>query len=137
MRHTLDIEYDCDFQLIGICSTAKDYKLAWEVNLSLDIQLARDPEDFSINLGKHLSHHPIFRYTCRQSHLAYELVTNKGTGGLLIPEQRQVQFFLLLYDNSLLTPNELAQRIKQANSVSLAFEIDIETLSNQENLITA
>ncbi len=136
-RFVLDVEYDFEFDLIGICSNSKDYSLVWNLNRNLDLELKRDLEDFNILLGKNSSTHSVFRYTCEETHASYELIKNKGTGGFLIPEQAQVQYFLLLYDNGLQTPDLVATNIKQINVVSLAFVLNVESLINKENLITA
>ncbi len=136
-RFVLDVEYDFEFDLIAICSNSKDYSLVWHLNRTLQIHMQRDLEDFSILLGKTSSTHAVFRFTCEETHASYELIKNKGTGGLLIPEQAQVQYFLLLYDNGLQTPDHVASTIKQINVVSLAFVMNVESLVNKENLITA
>ena len=48
----LDVEFEYDFQLIGICCPAKDYKMAWELNRSLSIALKRDQGNFIVPIGK-------------------------------------------------------------------------------------
>lgn len=133
----LDVEFDYDFQLIGICSQSKDYKMAWELNRALSIGLERDPNNFQIILGKSNSEHPIFRFQCEQSHVEYELIANKGTSGFLIPEKKQVPYFLLVYANILMPVGTIVNSIKNQTDVSLCFEVDIESLMNKENLITA
>jgi len=136
-KHLLDVEFDYDFQLIAICASVKDYKMAWALNRALNLNMERDTSDFEVNIGKNLSKHAIFRFHCTDSHVAYELIANKGTGGLLIPEQKQVQYFLLLYDNILVTLSDLCGMVRQISFVHLSFELDIEQLNNKENLITA
>ena len=43
-KSRLDIEYDFDFELLGIHSSARGYKLAWEINQALGIQLVKQPD---------------------------------------------------------------------------------------------
>jgi hypothetical protein len=43
-RNKLIIDYEFDFELIGIISTAKGYKLAWEINQLLAIHLVKQPD---------------------------------------------------------------------------------------------
>ena len=43
-KSKLIIEYDFDFELLGILSSARDYKLAWEINQVLGIQLVKQPD---------------------------------------------------------------------------------------------
>ncbi|MBK7651374.1 MAG: hypothetical protein IPJ20_12460 [Flammeovirgaceae bacterium] len=40
-KKRLEIEYTFDFELIGIISSAKGYKLAWEINLALSARLVK------------------------------------------------------------------------------------------------
>ena len=135
-RHLLDIEYDYDFELIGICCTERDYRVAWAVNQCLNIQLQRESEDLEVALQKEPSRHPLYRYHCELTHISYELIANKGSGGYLVPEQRHADYFLLLYDNIILNVSDVVATLRNLTFVSLAFEIDAHSLKHKENLIT-
>jgi hypothetical protein len=50
-KKRLEMEYSFDFELIGIISSAKGYKLAWEVNHILGSRLTRQP-DLTVMLNK-------------------------------------------------------------------------------------
>ena len=50
-KSKLVIDYEFDFELIGIRSSAKGYKLAWEINNQLGIHLIRQP-DLSVGFKK-------------------------------------------------------------------------------------
>ena len=43
-KNKLVIEYDFDFELLGILSSARGYKLAWEINQALGIQLVKQQD---------------------------------------------------------------------------------------------
>ena len=43
-KSKLVIDYEFDFELLGIISSAKGYKLAWELNQALGIQLVKQPD---------------------------------------------------------------------------------------------
>jgi len=135
-KHQLDIDYDYDFDAIGICSGAKEYKVAWSLNQLLEIQLERTAEDMEISTKAGVSKHTLYRYYCDQTHISYELLSNKGSTSYLIPEQRQADFFLILYDNIILNCAEIISKLRSITFVSTAFELDVENLKNKENLIT-
>ena len=43
-KSKLVIDYEFDFELLGIISSARGYKLAWEINQALGIQLVKQPD---------------------------------------------------------------------------------------------
>ena len=43
-KKRLEIEYSYDFELIGIISPLKGYKIAWEINSWLDVKLVKEPD---------------------------------------------------------------------------------------------
>ena len=43
-KSKLVIEYEYDFDLLGLTSTARGYKLAWEINQALHVQLVKQPD---------------------------------------------------------------------------------------------
>ena len=49
-KSKLIIEYEYDFNLIGLISTAKGYKLAWELNQALGIHLVKQIKSRSSRL---------------------------------------------------------------------------------------
>ncbi len=43
-KKRLEIEYSYDFDLIGVISSAKGYKLAWDINNQLSARLVKQPD---------------------------------------------------------------------------------------------
>ena len=43
-KSKLIIDYQFDFELFGVIATVKGYKLAWEINQELGIQLIKQPD---------------------------------------------------------------------------------------------
>ena len=135
-KHLLDMDFDFDFDLIGICSNYKDYKFVWGINQSLNIQLVRAPKDHVISPNGFRSIHTIYRYYCEHTHISYELLANKGTQEYLVPEKRQIDFFLILYDNIIINLPDVVRKLRTLTFVSTAMEIEVDSLKNKENLIT-
>ena len=71
-----------------------------------------------------------------QQYRNYYLISNKGTKGLLVPEQKHADFFLLikgaLPDDDKVT---LLKQIKDTPTVLTAFDIDPNKLKSKENLL--
>lgn len=131
----LNIEEDYDFELIGISSHVKDYRLGWELNNALgisiekrdELQLEQDGETRSYSLSGFID---------EDDHQEYLLVANKGQGGFLIPEHSQLDYFLMIY--GVLTPemkSELVRNIQQIGFVLMAFSLDPRELKSKRNLL--
>lgn len=134
---TLKYELDIDFSLIAITCPLKDYRLCYYVNKAtgLDLHKIEDHEILlesrkSIYFGRYL-----FENT--NDHTVYYLLNNKGVeGGILIPEMRGTDFFLLVrnaIDEELLAWQ--INQISQIQEVLVAKEIDPYKLKSRENLI--
>jgi len=131
----LSLEEDYDFTLIGISCHTKDYRLCWEINKSLNIELIRTV-DLEIKKKKEINSFSFYEFMDEDNYLEYYLIANLGGGGYLIPEQKKVDFFLLLKGN---TSNNLTKDIiAKINSLSLvltSFNIDPNQLKSKQNLL--
>ena len=47
-KHTLTLECEYDFEMIGICSHHSDYRLVWGINSVLNLNLEKADEDFIV-----------------------------------------------------------------------------------------
>lgn len=135
-KMVLDLDYEFEFQLFGICSSVKDYQMALSLNKSLEINLARTDEDYSIFFQSQESLHSMYSFYCEDTHINYELLSNKGSAGHLISKQKQINYFLLVYDNILFSEDEICEQIRRISHVRLGFTIPIESVPERENLIT-
>lgn len=59
-KKRLDIEFTLDFDLYGIISTAKPYKMAWEINRSFNVNLTK-LEDYEV-IHKSEAHNSYIHY---------------------------------------------------------------------------
>lgn len=136
-RHKLEVEYEYDFILVGISSHEKPHRVAWGLNQALELDLART-EPYRLALKKsdpdsefaHFSwEHPDFEAT-------YSLLSNKGTHGLLIPEQHQADYFLVAQgpftDEDKL---EMISGMREVSFILMAYSIDPQVLKSKQNLI--
>jgi hypothetical protein len=137
VKQTLDIKYEYDFILIGISCHEKEYRLSWALNNSLQLELARI-SDMQIELKKQTEplSYPIFEYDDTEHYRKYYLISNKTSKGMLVPEQKQADF-LLMIKGSLQDPEKLAllKAIKNTQLVLMAFEINPESLKSRDNLL--
>ena len=62
-KHTITIETDYDYDMVGICSHHNDYRIVWGLNELFNIKLNKSEENFKVSNGKGLiSEHPFYEY---------------------------------------------------------------------------
>jgi hypothetical protein len=128
-----DFEYD--FQLIGISSHAKDYRLSWELNKKFDINLVKEEEVVFSSKKSGIKEFSMYFYQDDLEERDVRLIGNKSGGSYLVPEKKAADFFLMLYDYNSLEINEMMREIRKINVVLTAFELDVNTLKSKENLL--
>lgn len=128
-------EFEYDFQLIGISSHAKDYRLCWELNKEFGIQLNKEEDVlFSTKKGDKAVFSMYF-YQNEYEDKDLRLISNKSSGRLLIPESKASDFILMFYDYNEFEVREMLVKIRKINVVLTAFELDVDTLKSKENLL--
>lgn len=136
-RLKLEIEYDYEFFLLGISSHAKDYRLCWAINNALTIDMRQDKELLiSLRKDEAPSAFSLYFYNDVDNFKYYFLVSNKSSSGILIPELKQMDYFLLIRNN--LNPDEkqkIATTVKNINLVLATLQIDPGGLKSKQNLI--
>ncbi len=135
---TLDIDYDYEFLLIGISCHSRDYKLCWAINKQLGFNFIKDDElVLPIKKNQTATSFSKFSYSDEDKRLHYILMSNKGTNDYLVPEQKKQADYLLKIEG-LLTRSEqeeILNKLKQVETIQLAFIIEIEELKSKQNLI--
>ena len=136
-KHTLEIEYDYDFVLIGISSHEKDYRICWAINNKLGLNLIKtEPLEIKDKKQDELSHFSLFCFEQPDEFMEYFIVANRSEKGLLIPEQKQIDYFFIirgeLEDEKVM---EIVKQIKESNIVQTAFRVDVNALKSKHNLI--
>ena len=134
------MEFDFDFNLFAIITSAKEYKLAWWLNKVLCIDLQKD-EDILLDFlkGKSLN---VSNYSYKTTHSSVHLIRNKCIEYInfakpyLIPELQQYDYLLMVKDPAELY--ELTKWDESLNSIAiieLIQKIEINSLQSKENLI--
>lgn len=131
----LEFEAEYDFHLIGICSHVKDYRISWEVNKLLNLELAKD-EDHTLYLQKEELSFPCYSCKREEELKEYYLIGNRSKGVYLIPEESEVDYFLVLKGfSSDEEIKKLAQKIGELKTVLTSFAIEVEELKSKQNLV--
>ncbi len=133
-KYQLEVEYDYDFILVGISCHAKDYRLCWALNNTLSLAMEKEDSDVEILHKKKVSQHSIFSYYHEENYTEYTLVLNRGTHGLLIPEQKQADYLLMIRNSFEDDIADVRKRVRGIEFVLMAFEIEVDGLKSKQNL---
>jgi hypothetical protein len=137
-KSKLVIDYEYDFELMGIRSSAKGYKLAWELNKELGIHLIRQPD---LTVGFKKGEEKKFSFYAHETRLnRLKLFKNKPVDAdsgkyFLVPEFHQFDFIILIQmDDSTLRDSFITQ-LKQVPSIELTTNIPLDGLKSKSNFI--
>ena len=136
----LEVDYDYDFDLFGLVSSSKEYKLAWSLNKSLHIRLIKQQDlnfDF-FNKGRLV----ISNYLYMSEHHTIRLFRNKSVDlstlkkPFLVPDIKEYDYILQMSggvaDGSSL---ELLNRFKLVPLIQYVKKFDPNSLKFKENLM--
>lgn len=136
-KKRLEIEYNYDFELIGIISSAKGYKLAWEINNQLNTRLVRQP-DLKVIFKNDLE--ATFTYFSFQTEVnTVKLFRNKPNEPdirqYLVAEYPHYDYILLSEGEEHLQSNRLQEVLRNITSIELVAFIPLEPLKSKDNFI--
>ncbi|MBS1681168.1 MAG: IPExxxVDY family protein [Bacteroidetes bacterium] len=137
-KKRLDVEFTLDFDLYGITAVLKPYKLAWEINRCLHIQLVKTDDYEVVQKNQSVNHY--FHYTQSTTHSLVKLFRNKPAEeneerNLLLPEMPRFDFILLTRGDSYSDSNRLQELLRNIPSVEWAAFIPLAALKSKEHLI--
>jgi hypothetical protein len=136
----LVVDFDYNFKMIGIISSAKEYKLAWSINQILKIHLIKSDD---INLQFHNDCNILvstYLYFTEYSQL--RLLKNKSiefsniAKPYLIPELKDYDYFIHIIDEGCIFDEEwMKDQLQTSSAVQYVKVIDVSELKSKDNLI--
>jgi hypothetical protein len=134
--HILEYKEEYDFELIGISSHEKDYRLVWAINKSLKWALFRKP-DLEVQLKSNKSMHASFEYRDPIDKRLYTLIENHGSEGYLLPEMTSWDFVLKVEDSYDDLSQDFYRQLRKTTFVLAVAPLVTEKLKSKQNLIFA
>ncbi|GGH37215.1 hypothetical protein IA57_05855 [Mangrovimonas yunxiaonensis] len=154
----LDCFDEIDYKLIGIHTSIEDYRLAYLLNKTLNLNLKREKDDLEFGDG---SKYAIFTWLDEASQITWNLAANvckqemasqhQENNSLfsesdnktvlrtsyLLPEHKKVNYLLKIEDEGMPPQmgQKLAVRLQEMPHVIAAYEINTERLKSKNNLI--
>jgi hypothetical protein len=139
-RKKLEANIDFNFTIIGIISPLKEYKLAWNINNTLDIQLIKE-KDIEIEFLK-AQNLLISNYLYETEHSYYRIFKNRSINefddkpAYLVPELNRFDYLILAHGfQDTYSMHELKNLISSIPKIQYVQDFPVDTLKSKENLI--
>jgi hypothetical protein len=125
-KHHLIFEYDTDIEVFGISSAYIDYRLAWELNLKLSIQLEKQSEKLSLEdkKTKEINSFFLYYYFDEENLTKYYLIRNKQENKFMVNDKQFVDYFLCIRDNNSFDSETLLSEMRNMNGVVAVFPLE-------------
>jgi hypothetical protein len=136
----LFVEPAFDFELLGLVSPVKDYKMAWLINRDLNLDLVRS-EDVKIEFVASPKLE-ISQFFLSLPHGFIQLLKNKALNtsqqlAYLIPELRNLDYFLLVQDQTQqLSISDFMDHLGKNPLIQSVVKLDVSKIKSKDNLLT-
>ncbi|TVZ52603.1 IPExxxVDY family protein [Dokdonia sp. Hel_I_53] len=144
-----------DFTLIAVHASLEPYYIAFLLNKHLNLRLSRSNRDLVLDEGVHPLNYPYFEYNDDHQYIDYYLFSNKMKGqeivtaatGLFetessirtayfIPEMQQVDYFVkIVEDGCAFAKAKTLKTLNQIPQIVTAYDVNVSSLKNKQNLI--
>jgi hypothetical protein len=150
--HTIELDFDHDYTLIGIHSMLEDYHMAFYLNQQLDLYLSRYKDDLDFKSSN--CSFSLYTFDDEATYTNWSLVANKHASlndltqdsrnlfgeetriSYLIPEKKQVDYFIKVYGlEDQRKINTTLQKINRIHKVITSYSINVMELKSRDNLI--
>ncbi len=137
-KNKLQIEYSYNFELLGVRTSLKGYKLAWQLNNNLNTRLTKQ-QDLVIHFKKGITgsyDHYAFRTPMNNLNLfRNKPVDSEKATPELVPEFPHFDFIIMTQSEKNLSGNRLQEYLRAIPSVELVTLIPLTSLKSRENFI--
>lgn len=136
-KFKLLLEDDYEFDLIGICSSHADYRLCWSLNSSLNIDLCKGNDYYLKNKKDGEYYFSFYEFIDDETNQEIYLIKNLSFDNYkrLIPEQDQIDYFLIIKNNYNQDIQDLLDNLKKIDCVLTSFNFEVESLKSKANLV--
>jgi len=137
-KKRLEIEYSYDFELLGIISSAKGYKLAYDINAILQSRLVRR-KDLTVHI-KNKQKATFAHFSFDNEVNSLKLFKNKPNEvelvkNLLVPEFPHYDYVILTQGEAYLNNNRLHELLRNIPTIELVAFIPLDALKSKDNFI--
>jgi hypothetical protein len=131
----LDVPVEFDFTLLAVVSSLKDYRLCYELNKTCRLKFVKQTRS-SLHHPNHLSlQYNYFRYRSRSDREEIILIQNKGYHAILIPEMKNIDYFMLIRHLPDQSINSLITAMNQIENIAGVYRLDPKKIRSAENFL--
>ena len=134
----LIVDFEYEFDLYGISSSAKFYKLAWALNNHLNIHLVRS-DDYLLE-GTSTEQHHFGMYTFTEEHGEIDFFKNRCLGlaqAFLLPELTHFDYILKLSGTlQSFSEEEMLKELREIKWIEYIAAIEVNKLKSKDNFLS-
>jgi hypothetical protein len=136
-KRRLDIEYNYDFELLGLASSVRSYKLAWEINRVLKVNLKKkDDLKVTTREGEFFFTFYSHQSTVNTVNLFRNRSNESEAGGMyLVPEHSHLDYILYTKGNEEVHSGHLQEVLREIPSIELVAFLPLPALKSKDNFI--
>lgn len=127
-KYTLSFEDQVDFDVYGVSSPFADYRLAWELNAIMSIQLIKSVELILITDKKSKKVNEFYHYNFidDENFTKIYLIKNRQNNQLLISDKDMIDYFLIVKNNFTVDLNSFINDLRKINGIVAVFKLESE-----------
>ena len=119
--HIIDDEIRLDMTVLAINSHVRGYSLCWHINKKLCINFIKK----EIFIGENKESLSAFEVEYENKKIT--LVNNRSKKGALVPEKKNVDFFIIVEpEMKSAAKEEFISKLREISKILLIFEVDLE-----------
>jgi hypothetical protein len=127
-KYELVIEDESTLEIFGVSSAFADYRLAWELNQCLDVNLIKSSDVFEIrpNKSKDLVTFRYFSFFDDECLTRFYLIKNKQENGAFHPEHAMIDYFVVVRENYSFEKGILLEKLRKINGIVAVFDFPVD-----------
>ncbi len=135
-KKILRVDYNFEISVIGISSSARDYRLCWFINNALPIKFVRIDDLLIYSDFGEESYHSCFKFSIENTETDLYLLSNKSGKSFVLPEIKETDFLMISTETlSDEDQKEFVQLLNKIEIIQSSYPIDPYSLKSKENLL--
>ena len=130
----LELNPELDFSLIALVCSLRDYKMCFELNHSMGLELKREKNMEISDKDRNRSYHVNYLY-CNGDGQEFRVISNNGTKGYFVPEKKNIHYFLMIRNANTSFLQSFFTRLRAMSWLEGAYELNPEKLRSAEHFL--
>lgn len=134
-KFTLGLVDDYSFNLLGINTSLRGYRVAWNLNKALHINLSRNDVVEALTSSGEKAQFNLYTCHCESDGALFSLIENRSGSNLFLPELPRADFLLRIDDTPTLDWEAIVSDVRAVQGISAVFPIEVAHLKSKQNLL--